>query len=277
MFAFISSILLASAVAPPQTTAHHAVPEPTGTLQGLISANDYPVEALDRNEQGEVGILVRVDATGAITDCIIEQSASAVLDARTCDLIRQRAKLLPARDRHGRPVASEKRTKVAWRISSSNVEPSDPWAYTAILSYAPDGTPLSCRMEFEGAKAYMRSATCRAMPLPPGFEQLGAVSQLSIGQRLTLGPAKPAPLGPNEMLAEHTVLALQVDPTGKVSSCSVIESMSKVGRADGCILVANRSFAPHKDPDGKPVAFSATLEFRNVVHLSSDAAAAPVR
>lgn len=272
----MSSVLLALAAAPPGAAVQQIAPEPVGTLQGLISADDYPVEALDRNEQGDVGILVRVDPTGAVTDCIVEHSASAILDARTCDLIRQRAKFSPARDRDGRPVASEKRTRISWRLARSDVEPSDPWAYTAILTYAPDGTPLSCRMEFEGTKAYMRSATCRAMPLPPGFEQLGAVSQLSIGQTLTLGPAKAAPLGPNDMLAEHTVLALQVDPTGKVSSCSVIESMSKVGRADGCILVANRSFAPHKDPDGKPVAFSATLEFRNVVHLSSDAAAAPV-
>lgn len=269
MFAVSLLALAASAHA----AVHHKLPEPVGSLQGLFSPDDYPVEALDRNEQGDVGVLIKVDPTGVVSDCVIEHSVSAILDTRTCELIRQRAKFSPARDRLGRPIASEKRTKIGWHMTMTrnDVEPSDPWAYTAIMSYAPDGSPLACRMEFEGSKKLplsTRPATCSPMQLPSSFQALGTISQLSIAQRFSTGSNASPSLGPDELVVEHTVLSLQIDATGKVSSCNVIEAMSKVGTADGCILVGKRSFEPHKGPDGMPVAFDATLEFRNSVRLT---------
>ena len=276
MFAISMLALAASSHA----VVHQKIPEPVGSLQGLISPDDYPVDALDRNEQGDVGVLIRVDPTGAVSDCIIEHSASAILDARTCELIRQRAKFSPARDRQGRPVASEKRTNISWRmkIADNDVEPSSPWAFTAIMTYSPDGSPLACRMEFEGAKKLpptMRPASCSPMQLPSSFQDLGPISQLSIAQKFSLGPISNPPLGPNEQLIEHTLLALQIDATGKVSSCEVIETMSKVGVADGCTLIGKRSFQPRKASDGKPITFGAALEFRNSVVLSTAESVSP--
>lgn len=268
------AVSLLALAASPHAAVHHKRPEPVGSLQGLFSPDDYPVEALDRNEQGDVGVLIKVDPTGAVSDCIIEHSASAILDTRTCELIRQRARFSPAKDRLGRPIASEKRTKIVWRMTMmrNDAEPSDPWAFTAIMSYAPDGSPLACRMEFEGAKKLSfttRPVTCSPTELPSSFQALGPISQLSIAQRFSLGSIGSPSLEPDELLVEHTVLSLQIDATGKVSGCNVTEAMSKVGTADGCILVDKRSFEPRKGPDGKPVAFDATLEFRNSVRLSN--------
>jgi len=138
--------LLALVAASAHSTAHQKIPEPIGSLQGLISGDDYPAQALDRNEQGNVGVLIHVDTTGAISDCLIEKtSGSAILDARTCEVIRLRAQYKPAHDRRGHAVASEAHEIVTWRIAEDVPEPSDPWAASVVMSYEANGQPLSCR------------------------------------------------------------------------------------------------------------------------------------
>ncbi|QIL02544.1 energy transducer TonB [Sphingomonas sinipercae] len=66
-------------------------------LPGLIRADDYPPEALLRNEQGTVGARLVIDSGGRVSQCIVEQSSgSAILDTTTCDIFRKRAKFPPA-------------------------------------------------------------------------------------------------------------------------------------------------------------------------------------
>jgi len=135
--------LLALAAVSGHASVHNRVPEPIGSIKGLITADDYPAQALDRNEQGNVGVLIRVDPAGAVSYCLIEKSSgSAILDSRTCEVIRLRAKFKPPHDRRGVPVASETHDTITWRISNDIPQPSEPWMTKVILNYGQDGQPV---------------------------------------------------------------------------------------------------------------------------------------
>ncbi len=264
MFAFSLLAVAASSASAP----HQKIPEPVGSIQGLFSANDYPVEALDRNEQGHVGTVIRVDATGAISDCLIEKSSgSAALDRRTCELIRLRAKYKPAHDRRGRAVASEAHETVTWRIEEDLPEASDPWAVNVVMSYGTDGQPLSCRVEAEGAKTGSGPSTCSASPIPAELKQLGAISQLVVQQRLAFGANPPPTLGADDLIIGRMVLDLRVDAEGRITSCEVTEQSAELRGADGCRLFAPKRFVPHKGPDGGPAPFAATFGYTNYIHV----------
>lgn len=269
MFLFITSLALAAAAS--QTSAHHKMPEPKGSLAGLISSEDYPVQSLDRNEQGTVGILIRVDTTGAISDCIIEKSSGfAALDDKTCELIRQRAKFQPARDRRGRPVVSETHSHVHWAIAQ-DMMPSDPWALRTVIDFGTNGRVTGCRVESEGAihpKEAKPSAPC-------GPEQMnrdvsrdarfgGVIRRLTMEQRFTPGPAPRQPLAPHEVVADRVVLNLEIDAAGKFKSCQVAERLGPPHVVDPCIAATKR-FPPRKGPNGTAAPFSATESFTTLL------------
>lgn len=87
-------------------------------LPGLFSADDYPPEALDRNEQGAVTVTVGVNTRGRVSNCrVIKSSASQTLDQATCRIITARARFKPALDARGNPVESEFTQNIVWRIA----------------------------------------------------------------------------------------------------------------------------------------------------------------
>src|SRR5574338_373155 len=123
-----------------------------GSLEGLIGSDDYPAEALNRNEEGTVQFRISIDETGAVRDCVIEKSSgSAALDAQTCRLMWLRAKFKPARDKDGKPVADQKTAKIAWRIAELE-RPSEAWAMRSVLVLVAGSDPV-CRVDAEGAMA----------------------------------------------------------------------------------------------------------------------------
>jgi TonB family protein len=93
-------------------------PARDGGIRTLIRAEDYPEEAIDRNEQGTVQTKLAVGANGRVTDCIIVKSSGFdSLDRRTCEIMTERARFLPATDENGQPIASEfTPARVTWRL-----------------------------------------------------------------------------------------------------------------------------------------------------------------
>src|SRR3954470_11854238 len=55
----------------------------TGSLQGLISGDDYPPSALDNNEQGSVQVSLTIGPNGRVTGCSSSGGASATLKSAT--------------------------------------------------------------------------------------------------------------------------------------------------------------------------------------------------
>jgi protein TonB len=71
---------------------------------GNITRRDYPKAA--NGHQGVVEARLNVSEAGTVTTCsIMRSSGNAVLDATTCQLIRQRFRFEPARDAQGNAIA----------------------------------------------------------------------------------------------------------------------------------------------------------------------------
>ena len=87
-------------------------------LTGLFSNDDYPAGALDRNEQGTVGVRVEINRRGRVAKCIVtESSGYDSLDGATCRIIDARARFAPAHDVNSDAVESAITQKITWRIA----------------------------------------------------------------------------------------------------------------------------------------------------------------
>jgi len=94
-----------------------AVPS-RGDVRRIFSDLDYPSEAMDRRQEGTAQFLVLIDQQGKVAGChVLKASGSPALDGRGCQVIRERAKFKPARDKAGKPVRSTYITPpVTWRM-----------------------------------------------------------------------------------------------------------------------------------------------------------------
>lgn len=85
----------------------------------LFSDDDYPASVMAAGVQGTVQVRLNVDSTGRAQSCVVvTSSGSPILDAKTCEIYLRRAKMTPALDRNGKPVAAPALAKVTWRLSS---------------------------------------------------------------------------------------------------------------------------------------------------------------
>jgi periplasmic protein TonB len=103
--------------APPPPPRQSQARSLTGSLQGLISSDDYPPSALDNNEQGSVQVTLTIGPSGRVTGCSPSGSASSTLKSATCRLLTSRARFSPAQDANGNPTSSSYSQTIVWRIA----------------------------------------------------------------------------------------------------------------------------------------------------------------
>jgi TonB family protein len=107
-------ILIGATAAEPPTRA-----VPNQSLPSLISNDDYPAEAVRRNEQGTVAFRLDIGVDGRVSGCSIhESSGSAILDASTCRILRARARFRPALDAQGRPTPDQFVSTLRWVLGN---------------------------------------------------------------------------------------------------------------------------------------------------------------
>jgi TonB family protein len=254
----------------------------TGSIAGLISSDDYPPQALDRNEQGTVGVLIQVDATGAVSGCTVEESSGfEVLDAQTCRLVQMRAKYRPATDAGGKPVASQARARITWRIGDDWV-PTDPWSTRVILNFASRGQSPSCRYEVDGAMTPAPGE--KPVGCPPEFEAaIPQIPAFGIGKALAVmetrftpdgawAPALPA----GDVLVAREIVTLQINEAGKVTSCKITEQRGPVLPGSGCDEITQKTYRPRPGGDGKYAPFEATMTFSLYSHVEKLASASGI-
>ncbi len=88
-----------------------------GTLEGLISAKDYPGIAIDDLAEGSVAFAVLIDETGKVADCTVTQTSGvAALDAQSCAIVKQRARFKPAVGLNGQPAKDTYQQRITWKI-----------------------------------------------------------------------------------------------------------------------------------------------------------------
>lgn len=89
-----------------------------GDLRPLFSSDDYPLRAMLADQSGSTKIGLLIDEQGRVRDCtLIEASGIAMLDARSCGIIVERARFEPAVGADGKPVKSSWRQTITWRLA----------------------------------------------------------------------------------------------------------------------------------------------------------------
>lgn len=251
----------------------------SGSIESLISSDDYPPQALDRGEQGTVGVLLRIDAKGVVGKCVVEStSGSAVLDAQTCRLLSLRAKFDPARDREGNAVASEYHTRIVWQIGEDRA-PSKPWSTRLVFSFG--GSQPTCRFEADGAMSPAPGAkplSCEEispLPFPPLRELPPATASAVFEQRFALGSNPVStPAGGGVPIARQ-VIALQIGAAGKVVSCKSIGQSDGIPWPDPCPGIASETFDPRQNSTGKDTPYAATITYSLYVSSEGQPGGAP--
>jgi TonB family protein len=265
---------IAASIAPGAPTLQEPRPV-SGSLTGIFATDDYPPDALDLNEEGSVGVLVRVDTKGAVSDCTVTSSSgSPALDAQTCRIVWLRAKFIPAQDATGKPVASTYQQRINWAIGDDEEgETSDPYMVRWIVSGWQNGYP-SCRTELGGAA---ETGTAGATQCPPYIA--GVPASLSatdkadpdivIEQRFSVGASPNVALAPADRFIGRELARIDIDAAGRVASCKLIETTGIVPRQipRTCLITA-KHYARKKDAQGRPVAFTAYYMISLYGHFS---------
>ena len=235
-----------------------------GSLTGVFEADDYPADALDLNQQGSVGVLVRVDPRGAVSDCTITSSSGfPALDAQTCRIVWLRARFTPARDPSGKPVASTYEQRIVWGIGEDEEGAgSDPFMVRWVVSEWQNGYPY-CRNELSGAAENEAAGPSQCPAYVAGIpaslpESAKTSPTLVIEQRFSVAAPSTASIAPTDRFIGREVARLNINGAGKVTSCTVLEAAGiippQVSRA--CLITAKR-YERKKDARGKPVPFTA--------------------
>jgi TonB family protein len=90
---------------------------PKGRLAPVFVSDDYPEEALDNAISGTVGVRLKVEPDGTVSDCtVLESSGAPVLDRQTCLVAKRRGHYTPAMSREGRPLWSFTFERITWQI-----------------------------------------------------------------------------------------------------------------------------------------------------------------
>jgi protein TonB len=89
-----------------------------GDLRTLFSADDYPAAAQAAEAQGTAQAQITIGTDGRVVGCnIIRSTGNSALDAATCNIIRRRAKFVPARDSNGNATTDTITTPpIVWRL-----------------------------------------------------------------------------------------------------------------------------------------------------------------
>lgn len=89
-----------------------------GDLRSLFSADDYPASAQSAGAEGTTRASLTIGPDGRVTACnIIQSSGNSSLDSTTCNILRRRAKFVPARDSNGNATSDTITTpSIVWRL-----------------------------------------------------------------------------------------------------------------------------------------------------------------
>lgn len=200
----------------------------------VFNLDNYPYWAKSLDEEGTVRVSVEVNPAGTVTSCRVSQSSgSANLDLGTCDLITERGKFAPARDKTGRAVAATHVTSVTWKL-----EQTEPWKVQEgrsriIYSVGANQIVSNCRVENQPVQPYFDPRTCSAlrpiaqmmvMTSPGQFDWQDWEVVLETATFMGAGDA-PMAVGKDKgnMLFDREIARITINPAGRISRCQIIE------------------------------------------------------
>ncbi len=245
------SLLLAAAAAAAPAAANPSSPRLLNG-QDLVTADDYPLVSLNKDEEGVVTVRISVDQNGVAASCAVAQSSGhAALDEQTCAIYRARAQFAPARDQTGRGIPSTYTHKVTWKLEGDSAprSPRQPWMVRTTVSFAADGKPVGCKSVSTGLPTV--PSDCDAMtsaykPVTPADARAKAAVETT--EEVNFYPVAPASAPDNPMpsktkLVGRQVSEIEIDRDGSVTRCKAV---SYAGGAspdtDACSMIGRERF-----------------------------------
>jgi protein TonB len=103
---------------PPPPRKVQSAQSAKGDLRTLFSGDDYPASAQASGAEGTAQATLTVGPDGRVTGCnLIRSTGNGSLDSATCNILRRRAKFVPARDSSGNPTSDTVTTPpITWRL-----------------------------------------------------------------------------------------------------------------------------------------------------------------
>lgn len=254
--------------------AHFASPQMLNGPQ-MITSDDYPVEAIEAEEQGTVTARITVDERARATGCVVANSSgSATLDSETCRLLVKRGKFKAAEDATGKAVAGEYHQRITWRLEEGRV-PRVEWAIRTIVRFLPDGKLGSCRIEQHGPRAVepqdcMEEATqmVSAGQVPGIRDATGEVVMETRFVPRQLG-SRDLPVRDGDTLVSRYILQVTVAPDGAVTDCRLAEWVGEpVPEAQLCSIRHNR-FEGAAEAGGKAAPLEGAMIFSVTVRAEA--------
>ena len=138
-------------------------PIPDPSMITLDAGDHYPPAALTARQEGEVGMMLNVDAAGKVTGCTVSGSSLIrELDTAACALMRSKGLFEPALDSAGAPVKAVVPAVFNWvlpRTDGAAAEParskfplSDPATMSMTLVVGADGVARDCKFSATGPR-----------------------------------------------------------------------------------------------------------------------------
>ncbi|QIG80064.1 energy transducer TonB [Stakelama tenebrarum] len=198
-------------------------------ISGGIGKDDYPIEARRNGEEGVTVVRYRIGTDGTVEKCsILQSSGSELLDTRSCALIVERFRYIPARNAEGAPVAETRTQPINWEIDWDLYEPAPAAAVTgsAVLTakIGADGETRSCSIDALPELEQLMGAACESELLPPGIA--GKLTEpvairLIMAQAFDSDPLPMPEILPGYSVAVLTSAVMQLDETGRVATCTI--------------------------------------------------------
>jgi TonB family protein len=141
-------------------------PIAAASMSMIDLASHYPPAARAERMEGEVQMLLGIDAAGVLTSCdVVEGSMSADLDIAACDLMRKEGSFRPALDSDGKPVRGTLPANFRWVLPHDpDTAPgaglerplrkfpmSEPGSSTVSVLVGADGKVAECKFSAAGA------------------------------------------------------------------------------------------------------------------------------
>lgn len=117
--AIISLAMMAALAATPALAQDDTLPRatPIGNPGSWIPVSAYPPAARASAEEGRVAFTLKIDETGAVSDCkVTATSESPLLDETTCTLMTANGRFTPPRDKKNKPTPSQWSSSVRWKL-----------------------------------------------------------------------------------------------------------------------------------------------------------------
>lgn len=110
--------VMAPPAPPPPPRKVQSATSAKGDLRSLFSADDYPASAQSAGAEGTTRASLTIGPDGRVVGCnIIQSSGNGALDSATCNILRRRAKFVPARDSNGNATSDTITTpSIVWRL-----------------------------------------------------------------------------------------------------------------------------------------------------------------